>query len=134
MNNEKVLLAYNLSSDEKEGLKEAGYNLRIINENNSGGTLLEIIEGKTIAHSGKNLKDIKMIIYSGFGIDDELKEVITFIRKNIVFGSIMAVTTKTNLKWSFDYLMEHLLEEKDENIEIEKERRKDLKNKGAKDE
>lgn len=134
MNKEKLLLAYNLSNKEKEDLKKAGYNLRIINENNSGGKLSEIIDGKLIKHSGKDLKDIKMIIYSGFGIDDELKEVITYIRKNIVFGSIMAVTTKTNLNWSFDYLMEHLLEEKEENIEIEKERRKDLGNKGAKNE
>lgn len=127
MDKEKILLVYNLSDKEKKGLIEAKYKVRLINEENSGGTLSEIIDGKMIAHRGKDLKDIKMIIYSGFGIDDELKEVITHIRKNIVFGSIMAVTTKTNLNWTFDYLMEHLLEEKEENIVIEKERRKELK-------
>lgn len=126
MDKERILLVYNLSDEEKQGLKRENYNIRLISKENSGGSLSEIIEGKMIAHSGKTLKDIKMIIFSGFGIDDELKEIISHIRKNIVYGSIMAVTTKTNLNWTFDYLMEHLLEEKEENIVIEKQRRKEL--------
>jgi len=33
------------------------------------------------------------------------------------------VITKTNLNWKFDYMIEHLLEEREENKQFEKERR-----------
>jgi hypothetical protein len=35
----------------------------------------------------------------------------------------MALITKTNISWRFDYMIEHLLEEREENRQIEKERR-----------
>lgn len=123
MSDNRKILVYGLSDEEKERLVSEGLNLHQIHDGNAGGTLAELIENKEIPHMGEPLGLVKIMIFCGFETNDELKEIISKIRQEHVFGSIMAVITKTNLKWKFDYMIEHLLEEREENRQIEKERR-----------
>lgn len=120
---ERVILTYGLSEAEMEALGSAGLALRVVDEANAGGTLLELVEGRSVPHRGAPMGHVKIMIFSGYDIDDALKDLIQSIRKKHVFGAIMAVTTKTNLQWKFDYLIEHLLEEREDNKRFERERR-----------
>jgi hypothetical protein len=124
MTAERSLLVFGLSEAEMINLSKENLTLRVIHPGNAGATLGELIEGKEIPHTGKPLSEVKIIIFSGYETNEELKEVITAIRREHVFGSIMAVMTQTNVNWKFDYFMEHLLEEREENRKIENERRK----------
>lgn len=126
MSNNRKILVYGLSEEEKERLVSEGLNLHQIHNENAGGTLAELIENKEIPHVGEPLGIVKIMIFCGYDTNDELKDLISKIRKEHVFGSIMAVITKTNLTWKFDYMIEHLLEEREENKQIEKERRAQL--------
>lgn len=123
MTEDRKILVYGLSEDEKERLMTEGLNLHQIHVGNAGGTLAELIEKKEIPHVGAPLGVVKIMIYCGYETNDELKDLISKIRKEHVFGSIMAVITKTNLNWKFDFMIEHLLEEREDNKQFEKDRR-----------
>lgn len=119
----RVLLVHGLSEDERNGLQAGGFTLDIIDEGNAGGSLEEILDGKRIAHTGKSLHQVKIIVFYGYETDEELKEAVVRIRKNHVYGSIMAVVTENSYRWKFSYLLEHLLQEREDNIKMEQERR-----------
>ncbi len=123
---DRKILVYGLSEDEKERLLTEDLKLHEIHNGNAGGTLAELIEEKEIPHEGAPLGVVKIMIFCGYETNDELKDLISKIRKEHVFGSIMAVITKTNLKWKFDYMIEHLLEEREDNKQFEKDRRAKL--------
>ena len=123
MSENRKILVYGLSDEEKERLVSEGLNLHQIHDGNAGGTMAELIENKEIPHVGAPLGVVKIMIFCGYETNDELKEIISTIRREHVFGSSMAVITRTNLEWKFDYMIEHLLEEREENRQIEKERR-----------
>lgn len=120
---ERVVLTYGLSEAEMDALGSEGLALRIVDETNAGGTISELVEDKAVPHRGAPMGHVKIMIFSGYDTNDELKELIQSIRRKHVFGAIMAVTTKTNLQWRFDYLIEHLLEEREDNKRFERERR-----------
>lgn len=120
---EKKVLVYGLSEEEKEKLRGEGLTLHEIHQGNAGGTLGELIENKEIPHEGAPLGVVRIMIFCGYEPDDHLKELISRIRREHIFGAIMALITKTNIAWRFDYMIEHLLEEREENKQIEEERR-----------
>jgi hypothetical protein len=126
MTEDRKILIYGLSEDEKERLYTEALALHQIHDGNAGGTLAELIEKKEIPHVGSPLGIVKIMIFCGYETNDELKDLISKIRKEHVFGSIMAVITKTNLNWKFDYMIEHLLEEREDNKQFEKDRRAKL--------
>ena len=72
------------------------------------------------------IMEMPVVHFCCYETNDELKDLISKIRKEHIFGSIMAVITKTNLKWKFDYMIEHLLEEREDNKQFEKDRRAKL--------
>lgn len=122
----KKILVYGLNDDEKIKLKQEGLHLHEIHEGNAQGTLQELIDEVDIPYDGNHLASAKIIIFSGFEPDDDLKDLISKIRREYVFGAIMALTTKTNLTWRFCDMISHLFEEREENKQFEKERRAKL--------
>lgn len=123
----KKILVYGLNEEEKTKLVHEGLNLHEINEGNAQGTLQELVDEVNVAYQGEGLAEAKIMIFSGYEPDDDLKELISKIRRELVFGAIMALTTKTNLTWRFCDMISHLFEEREENKQIEKERRANLK-------
>ena len=123
MENNRMLLTYGLTEVEMNNLAKENLNLKEIHSGNAGTILGEFLEGKEFPHEGEPLSNEKFIIFTGYETNEELKEVISTIRREHIFGSIMAVLTETNVKWKISYFMEHLLEEREENRQLEKERR-----------
>ena len=71
----------------------------------------DILEGlKFEVVSNKNF-DEKVVIFSNFP-DEELQMMVS-IAKVITENPIMAVVTETSKEWQFNYLVEHLLEERE---------------------
>ncbi len=122
----KKILVYGLDDNEKNKLKEEGLYLHEIHEGNAQGTLQELIDEVDVPFVGNHLALAKIMIFSGFEPDDDLKELISKIRREYVFGAIMALTTKTNLSWRFCDMISHLFEEREDNKQFEKERRANL--------
>ncbi|MBP1917741.1 DUF3783 domain-containing protein [Youngiibacter multivorans] len=119
----RVLLVHGLSELERNELLGAGFSLDIVDDSNAGGTLEDILEGRSVRYEGKPHQAVKIIIFYGYETNDELKEAVVMIRKNHVYGAIMAVVTENSYRWKFSYLIEHLIEEREENRKIEQERR-----------
>lgn len=63
------------------------------------------------AHCGKLPNNEKALIFNGYN-EKELKETIKFIRR-FIEGGVLAVVTEQSSKWTFDYLIEHLIEERE---------------------
>jgi hypothetical protein len=53
----------------------------------------------------------KALIFNGFK-DEQLKFTIRYIR-GFIKGGVLAVSTAQNYKWTFKYLLEHLVEERE---------------------
>lgn len=123
----KKILVYGLNEEEKTKLVHEGLNLHEIHEGNAQGTLQELVDEVNVAYDGEGLAKAKIMIFSGYEPDDDLKELISKIRRELVFGAIMALTTKTNLTWRFCDMISHLFEEREENRQIEKDRRANMK-------
>ncbi|GAA0078480.1 DUF3783 domain-containing protein [Clostridium sp. CTA-5] len=71
----------------------------------------DIIEGNDMSLEKQQIPDEQMIIFNGFS-EGELKGAIKYIR-GFVNGGVLAVTTPTSSNWSFKYLLEHLIEERE---------------------
>lgn len=123
----KKILVYGLSHEEKTKLIDEGLTLYEIHEGNAQSTLQELVDGVDVPYDGDHLALARIMIFSGFEPDDDLKELISKIRREHVFGAIMALTTKTNLSWRFCDMISHLFEEREDNVQMEKERRANAK-------
>jgi hypothetical protein len=61
----------------------------------------------------KQLPEEKVVLFNNF-TDGELDKAIKSIRSNKSFKPILAVVTPTSLDWEFHYLLEHLIEEREQ--------------------
>lgn len=123
----KKILVYGLTHEEKTNLINEGLLLYEINEGNAQSTLQQLVDEVNVPYDGNELATARIMIFSGFEPDDDLKALITKIRQEHVFGAIMALTTKTNLSWRFCDMIAHLFEEREDNVQMEKERRANQK-------
>lgn len=110
--NNKCILAYGLKSDEIKKIESQ--NIKVIEINNDMGLMKieDIICEKTNEDSYDELPlNEKALIFNGFK-DEQLKVTIRYIR-GFVKGGVLAVSTAQNYKWTFKYLLEHLVEERE---------------------
>ena len=110
--NNKCILAYGLKTDEIKKIESQ--NIKVIEINNHMGSMKieDIICEKTNEDSHDELPlNEKALIFNGFK-DEQLKVTIRYIR-GFVKGGVLAVSTAQNYKWTFKYLLEHLVEERE---------------------
>ena len=110
--NNKCILAYGLKTDEIKKIESQ--NIKVIQINNHMGSMKieDIICEKTNEDSQDELPlSEKALIFNGFK-DDHLKTTIRYIR-GFVKGGVLAISTAQNYKWTFKYLLEHLVEERE---------------------
>ena len=115
LNNNKIMLAYGFKPEEKllldgfvEEKKIPGY--KVVSDEMSEMKIGDIFEGyKFDVYSG-TLPDEKVVIFNNFN-DSEIDIAIKCL-KEISKGIIMAVATPTSINWTFDYLIHHLIEER----------------------
>lgn len=116
MNNNKIMLIFGFDSDEKEKLdkvilnnKIPGY--KIISNEMTKMKIGDILSGLKFEIYNKSLPKEKVVLFNNFN-DNEINTAIKSL-KTIDSKIIMAVVTPTSIEWTFDYLIEHLIEERE---------------------
>ena len=86
---------------------------KVINISNEMASMKvkDILEGLKFEVVSKKNFDEKVVIFSNFP-DEELQMMVS-IAKVITENPIMAVVTETSKEWQFNYLVEHLIEERE---------------------
>lgn len=107
----KSILVYGLTEEELEKLKKTA-DLRVIEITSkmSEVKIKDILKGVK-GNSEKELHKEKLVLFNNY-TSNELPRVIRFIR-NRVTGGILASVTPTNREWTLEYLLEHLIEERE---------------------
>ncbi|CUU45128.1 DUF3783 domain-containing protein [Clostridium beijerinckii] len=110
--NNKCILAYGLKEDEIKKIESQNIKVIEINNNMTLMTLEDIINGNKNEDSYDEMQlSEKALIFNGFK-DEQLKVTIRYIR-SFIQGGVLAVSTAQNYKWTFKYLLEHLIEERE---------------------
>lgn len=111
LNNNKCILVYRLTDEELEELKKANLELIVLTDDMADMKIEDIIGGLRILNYNNSLPEEKLILFNNF--DEKLlmksvKEV-----RAVVTGGILATVTPTSIKWTFEHLLEHLVEERE---------------------
>lgn len=110
--NYKCILAYGLSEEELDKIKRRMIKVKEITKENASDRIVDILCGNTSENTCDELPvDEKALIFNGYN-DKELRATIKFIR-SFVEGGVLAVVTEESSKWTFKYLLEHLIEERE---------------------
>jgi hypothetical protein len=110
--NKKCILVRGLSKEEINKIESQNIKVIEITGNMISMKLENIINECTNENSYDELPlDEKALIFNGFK-DEQLKFTIRYIR-GFIQGGILAVSTPQNYKWTFKYLLEHLIEERE---------------------
>lgn len=117
MKRNKVTLVYGFDENEIKEIelmvKENHlHGIKIINETMAALTVEEILRETEPKDSGKVLPAEKVIIFNDMS-DEEIEKYVELLRKEFKPLPIMAVVTETSEKWTFEYLVEHLIEERE---------------------
>jgi hypothetical protein len=110
--NNKCILAYGLNPEEIKKIESQNIKVIEVNKNMTSMTIEDIICEKQNENSFDELPlNEKALIFNGFK-DDHLKTTIRYIR-GFLKGGVLAISTAQNYKWTFKYLLEHLIEERE---------------------
>ena len=60
----------------------------------------------------KEFPEENVVLFNNFS-DEELDKIIFFIRDCVDQNPIMAVITPTSIEWTFEYLLKHLIDERE---------------------
>ncbi len=113
---DRILLTHGLDPMELASLEVTGHKALIINEENGGAKISEILAGEK-KKTEKSLPEEKVIIFYGYSDDELQKEVVRF-REIFEKRPILAVVTPHSINWPFEYLLsEHLIRDRDANRE-----------------
>lgn len=110
--NDKCILAYGLKEEEIKKIQSQNIKVIEINNDIALNKLEDIIKGNIKENSYDELPlNEKALVFNGFK-DEQLKVTIRYIR-GFVKGGVLAISTPQNYKWTFSYLLEHLIEERE---------------------
>lgn len=116
MKDEKVLLIYGFNLDEQlkltEVLKANSLPLyKVITDSEVQLTLEDVLNKKEIGIAETKSGDEKVVLFNGCS-DDEVKIAMRTIKDICIKKPIFAMVTPTSIHWKFNYLIEHLMEER----------------------
>jgi len=117
MKRNKVTLVYGFDENEIKGIELMAkenhlHGIKIIDEAMAGLTVEEILRDTESKDSGKVMPDEKVLIFNDMS-DEEIEKYVELLRREFKPLPIMAVVTETSEKWTFGYLVEHLIEERE---------------------
>lgn len=110
LDNNKCILAHGLNEFDNKNLSDLGFKIVEITNEMTKMTLEDILSGLRFQTFNPKPINTKIIILNNFS-DNEIREKVSEIRK-ITKDCILAVSTPVNLKWAFDDLAKHLIEER----------------------
>ncbi len=112
MDNKKMVLAYGLTAQEIAELKNAQMPVKEITAVMASMKIGQIIEGLKFEIYNKEMPKEKVILFNNFS-DEELDFSVKLARVVAGRECILAVVTPTSIDWTFEYLLEHLVEERE---------------------
>lgn len=118
LDNNKLMLVFGLSEEDTNFLNKMIEELdlphyRVIEKNMANMKIRDIIQGLKVDTYDKELPDEKIIMFNNFA-DYELDKAVRTIRTNKDMKPILAIVTPTSIDWEFHYLVEHLMEEREQ--------------------
>lgn len=120
LDNNKCILAYKLSGLELDKVKALGYKVIEVIDEMIEMKVSEIVEGYRFKIYKENPPKQKVILFNNFS-DKEVQMAVSKIREGFKAG-ILAVVTDTNKKWKFEFLVEHLVEEREAYRKFQREK------------
>lgn len=111
LQNDKCILTYGLSNEELGELKKKEIKIIEITADMSEMTIKDIIYGLRISKYNNKLPKEKAILFNNYD-DEEIKMTIKSVR-DVVKGGVLAVITPNSVEWTFEYLLDHLIEERE---------------------
>ena len=115
LNNNKTMLVYGFTDFEKLSLDKLIREKKISGYKNITSEMCKMKIGNILSgykfeiYDGKLPKE-KVVLFNNFN-DDEINVAIKCL-KELSKGIIMAVVTPTSIEWTFEYLINHLIEER----------------------
>ena len=119
LDNNKCILVYGLTSDELQWLSELNYKVINISPDMCEMTVKDVLEGLRFKIINNNPIKEKVIIYNNFP-ESELREAIALTRTKVK-GGVLAMVTPNSINWTFNYLINHLIEEREWHLRNSKE-------------
>lgn len=112
MNNKRLLLVYGLSKEEIDFLSISKIEYIDIRPDMASCKIADIINGKAHMGTMPKLPEEKVILMNGYN-QNEIMNMVNLIRAGIGKSPILAAVTENSSKWSFEYLLNHLIEERE---------------------
>ncbi|MDU6878762.1 DUF3783 domain-containing protein [Clostridium tepidum] len=117
MINNKLMLVYGLENEELNLLKDMCLknnlqSFKIVNKNMCKMKLRDIIKGMNLEVEDIDMPEEKVVIFNNFS-DTELNLGVKKIKEILKPTPIMAVVTENSIDWEFEYLVNHLIEERE---------------------
>lgn len=117
MENDKTMLIFGFDKEEKQIMHDLlkKNNLpeyKVIEEPMGKMKIKDILNGLKLDIYNCSLPQEKVILLNNFN-DEELEKVIKDLRVNLISKPILAVVTETSIEWTFENLLEHLIEERE---------------------
>lgn len=115
LNNNKLILIFGFDEEEKAKISELMLinNLpkqKVISDNMIKMKVNNIIEGIELPTVNKRIIQEKVVLFNNLE-DVELEKCISILKSDFK-GLIFAVTTPTSINWTFEQLLNHLIEER----------------------
>lgn len=107
----KSILVFNAPLEEINILKENGLKVIEVSNEMTEMKISDILDGLRFETVTNNIVDETVILFNDFS-DEEISQNIASIRQRFK-GGIFAVVTPTSIEWKFNYLVEHLIEERE---------------------
>lgn len=111
LQNDKCILTFGLSDEELEALRKKDIKVIEITNEMSEMTIKDIIYGLRILKYNSKLPKEKAILFNNYA-DDEIRLTIKSVRE-VVTGGVLAAVTPNSVEWTFEYLLNHLIEERE---------------------
>lgn len=119
LDNNKCILAYGLTHDELQWLSDNNYKVIEIQPEMCEMSVKEVLDGLRFKIINNDPIKEKAIIYNNFP-ESELKKAIALTRSRIK-GGVLAMVTPNSINWTFNYLINHLIEEREWHLRNRKE-------------
>lgn len=111
IDNNKCMLVYNVPENDLKAIEKEGYKIIIVKDDMTNMTIKDILEGLKFETFNPKPINESVILFNNF-LDEELKSCIKKIRETVK-GGILATVTEHSINWEFNYLAEHLAEERE---------------------
>lgn len=120
LDNNKCILVYGANSQEIDALKDIGIKIVQITPEMTQMTLEDILEGLKFKTFNPKATKEKIAILNNFS-DVEIRKSLNTIKATLK-DVILAVPTPVSVKWTFNDLAEHLVEERNLHLNSQKGR------------